>query len=151
VDLSALFRREVAVERRHRLDCVDQVVDGGASPGVEARGQRLQQRDETCLLAYLFPKACGVELQDASNGKARGIETGANLIEAEAQLAERLDLLQSRQLRRSVQSVLRCRVLGWPQEADLIVVVQRAHRKAGPFRHLADLEPSRSHDGSLLR
>src|SRR5262249_11403369 len=67
------------------------------------------------------------------------VEARADLVETEAELSQRLDLLQTLELRGSIESMLGLRVGPRREQSDFVVVVQRAHRQTGALGYLADL------------
>src|SRR5690606_21457103 len=66
------------------------------------------------------------------------IENVANLLQRHAELAVEQDLLQPQQLRLAVDAVTAGRARLRPEQADLIVVMQRPDTDAGEPRELLD-------------
>src|SRR5258708_16354002 len=64
-------------------------------------------------------------------------EAVADLVEREAELPKRADLLQAAEVFGRIQTVPRLRPLRWRQQADLLVPVQRPDGNTGPLGQLA--------------
>src|SRR5207237_1030480 len=75
----------------------------------------------------------------------RPIETGADLLQGQTELPQRHDLLQARDVARRVEAMARLRVQRRLEQADRVVVVQRADRQARAPCQLAHLERLETH------
>lgn len=69
--------------------------------------------------------------------RGRVVEQGGDLVEREAQLPVEQDLLQPVEVGVAVAPVARVAALARYEQADVVVVVQRAHRHSGEAGHLS--------------
>ncbi len=69
--------------------------------------------------------------------RVRVVEQGGDLFEREAELAVEQDLLQPVEVAVAVAPVARVAALAGREQADGVVVVQRAHGHSGEARHLS--------------
>ena len=82
-----------------------------------------------------------MHLDDAERRHAWfAIEELANLVEGKAELAERFDLLKPRDIVTIVEAMSRFAASRRLQQANRVVVMERAHRHAGAFRQFSDFE-----------
>jgi hypothetical protein len=118
---------------------------------VGARGvgvQRGQQSHEprTQARAQRHLRVQPLELcadQRARVARAVAVEQRADLAEREAEAAERDDPVQAPDVLVGVQAIARLAAPRRRQQADLVVVMQRADRQARGRRHLADAPQGR--------
>lgn len=78
--------------------------------------------------------------------KIRGVQNPLDVLQRELQLPEKQDRLHPLQRRVVIQPVARFRHRGWLQQADSVIMVERAHTHAGDAADFLDgfhFHPSR--------
>jgi ubiquinone/menaquinone biosynthesis C-methylase UbiE len=105
---------------------------------LEARERGVDRRDPVVDLGPPGDQGAPLLAQRRGPVEAVVVEHVGDLVEREAQLAEEQDLLQAQHVAVLVEPVARRRPRRRPDQADLVVVVQQAHRHAGPPGQLSN-------------
>jgi hypothetical protein len=120
----------------------------------QAAAHGIEQRAQPMLLRHRRVEPLDVQRQHPLEGELGASQEALHLVEREPELHDGADLLQARHLVAAEEPVPGGRPAGRLQEADLLVVVERAHRDARAPRDLSHSEllvhgrySSRLHDG----
>jgi hypothetical protein len=103
------------------------------------------------LQLHLLAEPRHMEADHPQGREVRPVQAGGDLVEREAELPQRDDLLQAGDVGRRVQAVSRPRVQRRPEQADLVVAVQRPDRQPGPPRQLSHLQRLEPHGKASCR
>ena len=132
LELLELVGGVVALTHGQLLDRGQEVAD------LEALEQRAQLLLQPALLLDLGLEPAQVVLDGGARVEALGVERLRDRVEREAEAAQRHDPVEALDGRLVIDAMAALRALGGEQ-ADLVVMVQRAHGQARAPRQLADL------------
>lgn len=96
------------------------------------------------MQTYPLAQPRGVQLDHPVGREAGAVEARLDLLQSKPQGAQRDDPLQAQHVFGGVEPVPAPRPARRREQPDLLVVVQRAHRKTRPIRQLPHLPRARS-------
>src|SRR5690606_3711756 len=105
---------------------------------LELGDRAVDRADETAVTLRFRLDPCPVRLERGEPVEGRVIEDGGDLLQREAELAMQQDLLQPQELFFLVVAVAVVADVRGLEEADLVVMVQRADGDARELRKLLD-------------
>ena len=146
-----LFGRVIVLDHGHHLDRSEELVGGDLPRRAEVGGERFEPLAQPPLHLDLFPQARDVEADHLQRREAGPVQAVADLLQREAELPQRQHLLQAGDVAGRVEAVSRLGVQRRLQQADLVVMVQRADGQARPPRQLAHLQGLEPHGDPSCR
>src|SRR5262249_10888937 len=131
VNLPALLQGELVLPHAHHLHCLEELLGLDLLALPERTGDPLESIDDLLLERELLLRAGEVILDDAQRGETRALQALTDLVEAEPERPQTLDLLEPEDILGGVEAVARARPMGRHEQADLLVVVQRPDGEPG--------------------